>query len=105
MRLPALPAPGQTVLGGVLTRHEGGKGANQAVAAARAGGRAHFVGAVGEADGEPSVAALAADGVDVTAVERVSAPDGARLRPGRRRQRREPDRRRPGRQRRLSTGR
>lgn len=76
MRLPALPAAGQTVLGGVLSRHEGGKGANQAVAAARAGGRVHFVGAVGADDGGPSVAALAAAGIDVTAVERVSAPTG-----------------------------
>lgn len=76
MRLPRLPVAGQTVLGGVLARHEGGKGANQAVAAARAGGLVHFVGAVGDADGEPSVAALAADGVDVTAVARLPARTG-----------------------------
>jgi ribokinase len=76
MRLPQLPAPGQTVTGGTLASHNGGKGANQAVAAARAGAAAFFVGAVGAADGQPSVDALAADGVDVTAIERVSEPTG-----------------------------
>ena len=76
MRLPQLPAPGQTVIGGTLASHNGGKGANQAVAAARAGAAAFFVGAVGAADGQPSVDALAADGVDVTAIERVSEPTG-----------------------------
>jgi ribokinase len=76
MRLPQLPAPGQTVIGGTLARHNGGKGANQAVAAARAGAAAFFVGAVGAADGQASVDALAADGVDVTAIERVSEPTG-----------------------------
>jgi ribokinase len=76
MDLPELPAAGQTVLGGALTRHEGGKGANQAVAAARAGARVHFVGAVGADDGHKSVAALQADGVDVAALRRVDAPTG-----------------------------
>jgi ribokinase len=76
MRLPALPAPGQTVLGGELARSEGGKGANQAVAAARAGARTHFVGAVGAADGAGSIAALAAEGVDVGAVARLAGPTG-----------------------------
>jgi ribokinase len=76
MRLPQLPAPGQTVTGGTSTCHHGGKGANQAVAAARAGAATFFVGAVGAADGQPEVDALAADGVDVTAIERVSEPTG-----------------------------
>jgi ribokinase len=76
MRLPELPAPGQTVLGGELSRAEGGKGANQAVAAARVGARAHLVGAVGAEDGAESLAALAAEGVDVAAVQRRSGPTG-----------------------------
>jgi ribokinase len=76
MRLPQLPAPGQTVIGGTLATHNGGKGANQAVAAARAGATAFLVGAVGAADGQPSVDALAAEGVDVTAIERISEPTG-----------------------------
>lgn len=59
------PAPGETVLGGDYARHPGGKGANQAVAAARAGGRVAMVGRVGEdAFGHALRAALRAAGVD-----------------------------------------
>jgi ribokinase len=76
MRLPALPAPGQTVLGGELDRAEGGKGANQAVAAARAGAQTHLIGAVGADDGAPSVAALVAEDVHVGAVARLDAATG-----------------------------
>ncbi len=47
---PHLPGPGETVLGGDLVRAGGGKGANQAVAAARAGARVSFVGRVGNDD-------------------------------------------------------
>lgn len=43
-----IPAPGETVLGGVFATIPGGKGANQAVAAARLGGATAFVGRVGE---------------------------------------------------------
>lgn len=43
-----LPRPGETVLGGAFAQHAGGKGANQAVAAARAGARVSFVGARGD---------------------------------------------------------
>jgi ribokinase len=42
-----LPGPGQTVLGGTFFMNPGGKGANQAVAAARLGGRVAFVAKVG----------------------------------------------------------
>ncbi|MHB9130257.1 MAG: ribokinase [Armatimonadota bacterium] len=45
---PALPEPGETVLGGAFRMTPGGKGANQAVAAARAGGQVTFVTAVGD---------------------------------------------------------
>jgi ribokinase len=76
LRLPRLPAPGETVLGGALTRQHGGKGANQAVAAARAGARAYLVGAVGSADGQDSVDELAASGVDVSWVRRAGEPTG-----------------------------
>jgi ribokinase len=45
---PALPKPGQTVLGTSFARHFGGKGANQAVAAARMNGRVQLIGRVGD---------------------------------------------------------
>jgi ribokinase len=64
---PRLPGPGETVTGGRFARHQGGKGGNQAVAAARLGARTAFVGAVGDdAFGADARAALAAEGVDVT---------------------------------------
>ena len=47
-RLPLLPTPGQTILGGSFTTAAGGKGANQAVAAARAGGDVTLVACLGE---------------------------------------------------------
>jgi ribokinase len=67
-----LPGPGETVAGGRLERTGGGKGANQAVAAARAGAAVALVGAVGDDDfGAESLAALRAESVDVGAVRRL----------------------------------
>lgn len=69
-----LPAPGETVLGGRFSVHEGGKGANQAVAAARAGAQVTMVGAVGtDAHGVRSLAALEAEGIDVSRIRHVEA--------------------------------
>src|SRR3954471_10730696 len=69
--LDRLPAPGETVSGGRCARHGGGKGANQAVAAARAGADVRFVGAVGADDfGADAVAELAREGIDVSAIAR-----------------------------------
>lgn len=64
------PRPGETVFGGDPARHWGGKGANQAVAAARAAGadaaRIVFIGRVGEdADGQAYRERLASLGIDV----------------------------------------
>ena len=61
---PRLPGPGETVVGPDVERHGGGKGANAAVAAARAGARVTLVGAVGGDDtGAAALAELRADGV------------------------------------------
>ncbi|WP_246255032.1 PfkB family carbohydrate kinase, partial [Alienimonas chondri] len=48
VRCAALPVPGQTVAGRSIAEFGGGKGANQAVAAALAGGNVAMIGAVGE---------------------------------------------------------
>jgi|SRR5579859_275208 len=79
VRVPRLPRPGETVLGSGYAMHLGGKGANQAVAAARMGARVTFVGAVGrDAAGDRSIAALHAEGIDCSAVIRTAyAPTGA----------------------------
>lgn len=70
-----LPRPGETVTGGTYARHDGGKGGNQATAAARAlgaAGRVAMVGAVGDDDlGHAARGALAAEGVDVAGVRTV----------------------------------
>lgn len=78
--VPHLPAPGETVLGSRFERHFGGKGANQAVAAARGGARVEMVGAVGrDSDGTDSLAALAAEGIDTSLVARRDPPTGVAL--------------------------
>lgn len=64
VRLPCLPGPGETVIGGIRQDHGGGKGANQAVAAARAGAAVGMVGVVGDDEaGRWSRAQLEAEGV------------------------------------------
>lgn len=70
VRTPVLPAPGQTILGGPFSTFPGGKGANQAVAAARAGGQVAMVAAVGT-DGYGAIlrAGLAGEGIDVATVQ------------------------------------
>ena len=68
-----LPVPGETVIGGRFSQHHGGKGGNQAVAAARLGARTAFVGAVGgDAFGEQARAALAGEGVELAALQTVA---------------------------------
>ena len=69
VRTAHVPAPGETVLGRAFSTIPGGKGANQAVAAARLGGRAIMVGRVGDDDlGRQLIAGLKANGVDSTHV-------------------------------------
>ncbi len=72
LRMERLPQAGETVAGGTFERHGGGKGANQAVAAARAGAEVVFVGAVGEDDfGQEAVAELRAEQIDVSGIVRL----------------------------------
>jgi ribokinase len=73
-----LPGAGETVLGPDYAIHPGGKGANQALAARRAGAAVTLVGATGrDAFGETALALLAADGVELGPVARIDAPTGA----------------------------
>lgn len=69
--VPRLPRPGETVIGGTFHQGGGGKGANQAVAAARLGAMTWLVGATGDDPfGELARTELAAAGVDVTHLAR-----------------------------------
>lgn len=70
-RAPRLPEPGETVLGESFVMSPGGKGANQAVAAARLGARVTFVGRLGaDVFGDSAANALAAEGIDISFVAR-----------------------------------
>ena len=77
-----LPRPGETLLGGTVRRSGGGKGANQAVAAARAGGaRTAMVGRVGaDSEGHLLRGVLESDGIDCAALgTSATAPTGTAL--------------------------
>lgn len=77
MRVRQIARPGETVLATDLVYRQGGKGANQAVAAARAGARVAMIGAVGrDANGAGARANLRANGVDDHAVADVDLPTG-----------------------------
>jgi ribokinase len=72
VRVESLPGPGETVTGGIFEMAGGGKGANQAVAAARAGAAVAMVGAVGaDAFGARLLEELAGEGVSVEGVARL----------------------------------
>ncbi|WP_137178382.1 ribokinase [Roseomonas sp. AR75] len=75
--VPQLPAPGATVLGEGVRSFPGGKGANQAVAAARDGAAVQFAGCVGrDAFAEVATAALREAGVDLSRLAVVDQPTG-----------------------------
>jgi len=72
-----LPAPGDTVHGRSFATYHGGKGANQAVAAARMGASVRFVGRVGRDDAGAALrGALVAEGIDDRALASVDGPTG-----------------------------
>jgi ribokinase len=77
---PHLPQAGQTVLMDTLATVPGGKGANQAIAVARAGAASVLLAAVGrDPAGDQILAALVAAGVDTAAVRRVEGPSGTAM--------------------------
>jgi ribokinase len=71
MRVSRLPAPGETVLGGTYREALGGKGANQAVAAARSGAAVRFLAALGNDEaGDRMSEAFAREGIDGRWIQR-----------------------------------
>ena len=71
IRVPRIPRAGETLLGGEFMTAAGGKGANQAVGAARAGGKVVFIARLGrDAFGDRAVTGLRRAGVDVSCVSR-----------------------------------
>jgi ribokinase len=75
-----IPTPGETVLATGQSRHPGGKGLNQAVAAARAGAGTVFVGALGDDDAGAGLrSTMAAAGIDAGLVRTVHEPTGTAL--------------------------
>jgi len=75
-----LPRPGETLTGDRLMYAPGGKGANQAVAAARAGAQVGFTGACGtDRFGDQLMDSMSADGIDISALRRVDTPTGVAL--------------------------
>jgi ribokinase len=81
VKVPRIPAPGETLLGGDLIRAAGGKGANQAVAAARLGADVTFIGCLGADDlGDAYRLHLEREGLDLRFLRRTDArPSGVAL--------------------------
>jgi ribokinase len=81
VQTPHIPKPGETILGGTFNTAAGGKGANQAVACARAGGKVTFVARVGnDMFGDQALQGFKQDGINVSYVTKdESAPSGVAL--------------------------
>lgn len=79
-RVKKLPRPGETIGGGHLLTANGGKGANQAVAAARMGADVLLLTCLGrDASGETLSHSLAAEGIDTSKIKFSSTPTGTAL--------------------------
>ena len=78
IRVPWIPKPGETILGGEFCTAPGGKGANQAVAAARAGGDVAFIARVGnDMFGSEALKGFVADEIDIEhIIKDTTAPSG-----------------------------
>lgn len=78
---PRIPVPGETVLGGDFSVLAGGKGANQAVAAARLGAEVTFVACIGKDDfGDRAVRGFGSEGIDTRYIGRIEGvPSGVAL--------------------------
>ncbi|MGV8896629.1 MAG: ribokinase [Rhodoglobus sp.] len=80
LRVARIPSPGETVMSAGLSIARGGKGQNQAVAAARAGASTVLIAAIGDDEfGRRTRDGLADDGVDLTLLRTVAAPTGTAL--------------------------
>lgn len=77
LRVPRAPQAGETVLGSAYALHPGGKGANQAVAAQRAGASVRFISCLGkDAYGDLLHEKLSQENIDLTALGRSDTPTG-----------------------------
>jgi len=78
--LERMPGSGETVFGSSLERHAGGKGLNQAVAAARLESEVHMIGAVGDdGSGDWLLDVLRREGMDASGISTVSGTSGAAI--------------------------
>jgi len=72
IKVDKIPAPGETIIGGEFSMAAGGKGANQAVAAARAGGEVNFIACVGEdMFGKQAIEGFVKDGINIDYVSKI----------------------------------
>lgn len=81
IRVRDLPLPGQTVVGDKFQVFGGGKGANQAIAAQRAGGHVRFLAAVGNDDfGKAAIEVLNSEGIDTRSIQIIEeVPSGVAM--------------------------
>ena len=81
VRVPELPLPGQTMMGNEFRTFAGGKGANQAVAAQRAGASVCFLAAIGNDDfGRTALATYESEGIDTSLIQVIDdSPSGVAM--------------------------